>query len=156
MAISTDAAIHVFGTQDSVDNSSSAVTDGSFSVTGDTSDWTNDDDAPRATAVLKFQYPSGTIDTGGVHLFMVKQNIDGTNDEPATDSNFEQHYVGTFPTDAGLAATTDNYIDLGYQFELPNSYTSQVYHFYIKNDCGVTMSAGWTLKITPASDAPHA
>lgn len=158
MAISTDSVIHFFGTQDTVTagGGTSAVTDGSLSADADTDTWTNDDDAPLAEAVLKFQYPSGTIDTNGVHLYMRKHNIDSTNDEPVVDSNWENHYVGTFPTDAGLAATTDNYLSLGHLIELPNGYTSQVYEFAIKNDCGVTLTAGWTLKITPVTYGPHA
>lgn len=158
MAISTSSAIDFFGTQDTVSagGGTSAVTDGSFSAAADTIEWTNDDDAKEAGFALKFQYPSGIIDTNGVHLYMTLKNIDSTNDEPETDSNYEEHYVGTFNTDAGLAATTDNYLTLGHNVELPNQYTSQVYKFNIKNDCGVTLTAGWTLKITPVSVGPHA
>lgn len=156
MAIGADSAVDFFGTRDQLDSTSAAVTDGSISATGDLDEWTNDDDAPSAVFDLKFQYPSGTIDTNGVHLYMTFRNINSTNDEPETDANFEQHYVGTFPTDAGLAATTDNYLTLGHEIELPNMYTSQVFKFFIKNDCGVTMSAGWTLFITPKTIGPHA
>ena len=158
MAINTDNLIDFFGTQDVVSASggTSAVTDDSFSAAADMDEWTNDDDAPFAVAVLKFQYPSGTIDTGGVHLYMQLKNIDSTNDEPQPDANFEQHFIGTFPTDAGLAATTDNYVSLGQQFELPNHYSSQVYEFAIKNSCGVTLTAGWTVKVTPVTKGVHA
>lgn len=160
MAISTDSVIDFFGTQDTVTagGGTSAVTDGSFSASGDvvSGGWTNDDDAPDAGFVLKFQYPSGTIDTNGIHLFARLMNVDSTNDEPQPDSNWENHYLGTFRTDAGLAATTDNYLTLGHTARLPNHYTSQVYEFYVKNDCGVTMTAGWTLKIMPVSPGPHA
>jgi len=156
MAIGTDALIDFFGTQDSVDSTSSAVNDGAFSVAADAAAWTNDDDAELASFVLKFQYPSGTIDTNGIQLFARLMNIDGTSDEPTPDSNWENHYLGTFPTDAGLAALTDHVLSLGHDVELPNMYTSQVYEFYIKNDCGVQMTAGWTLKITPKAKAPHA
>lgn len=158
MAIGTGAVIDFFGTQDTISagGGTSAVTDTSFSATGDTIEWTNDDDAIKAGLVLTFQYPSGTIDNNGVHLYMTLRNINSTADEPESDSGFENHYVGTFPTDSGLAATTDNDLTLGHNIELPNQYTSQVYKFFIKNDCGVTMTAGWTLKITPVSPGPHA
>jgi hypothetical protein len=158
MAITTDSLIDFFGTQDTITagGGTSAVTDGSYSAAADTVTWTNDDDAPAAVFVLKFQYPSGTIDQNGIHLFMQLHNIDSTNDEAQPDANYESHYVGSFPTDAGLAATTDVYVSLGHTVELPNMYTSQVYEFYIKNDCGVTMTAGWTLKVTPVTKGPHA
>ena len=43
MAISTDALIDFFGTQDEVTTTPSEVTDTSFSIATDTSTWTNDD-----------------------------------------------------------------------------------------------------------------
>lgn len=156
MAITTDDTIHKFGTQDAVDSTSAAVTDGSFSANTDITSWTNDDDAIEAGFVLKFQYPSGTINGDGIHLYARLMNVDSTNDEPQSDSGWPHHYLGTFKTDTGLAATTDNYLTLGHNVELPNQYSSQVYEFYIKNDCGVSMSAGWTLKVTPVSPGPHA
>lgn len=53
MAISTDAAVEFFGTQDTVTSSSSSVADNAFSVAGDITTWTNDDDAPMASIVLE-------------------------------------------------------------------------------------------------------
>lgn len=157
MAISTDSAIHFFGTQDTVTagGGTSAVTNTSFSAAADTVTWTNDDDAPYAAFVLKFQYASGTITQDGIDLFMQLHNIDSTNDENQPDSNLNSHFMGTFPTDAGLGTSTDQYVALPYLIELPNQYTSQVYEFYIRNNSGVTMAAGWTLKITPVALGPH-
>lgn len=158
MAISTDSAIHFFGTQDTVTatGGTSAVTNTNFSATGDvvSGGWTNDDDAPLAMFGLKFQYPSGTIVEDGVHLYARLMNIDGTNDEAQPDANYQQHYLGTFVPDTGLGATTDTYIALG-PVALPNAYTSQVYEFYLENQIDVTMSAGWTLKVTPLTYGPH-
>jgi len=150
-ALPTDSVIDKFGDQDIVTagGGTSAVSNTTYSVTADAAAWTNTDDAELAAFVLKFQYPSGTITTGGIHLFARLMNIDGTNDEPIPDSNYEEHQLGTFPTDSGLAAVTDNYVSLGYDVQLPNMYTQQIYEFYIKDDCGVTLTAGWTVKITP-------
>lgn len=158
MAIGTDAAIHFFGTQDTVTvaGGTSAVTNTSFSASGDvvSGGWTNDDDAPMAAVVLKFQYPSGTIVADGIHLYYRLMNIDGTADEPQPDASHKQHYCGTFVTDAGQAATTDTYYAI--TIALPNTYTSQVYEFYVENQCDVTMTAGWTMKVTPLTIGPHA
>ena len=49
MAISTDAAINFFGTQDTLGTSSATVADAAISIAGDQSKWTNDDDAPQAS-----------------------------------------------------------------------------------------------------------
>jgi len=156
MAIGTDSTIHFFGTQDSVDDgSTSAISNTAFSVAADITDWTNDDDAPLATFVLKFQYPSGTIVADGIHLFAKLNNIDSTNDEDVPSASYPHHYLGTFVTDGGLSATVDQYIGLG-PVALPNQYTSQSYSFYIQNDTNVTVSASWTLKITPMTLGPHA
>ncbi len=159
MAIAANDAIHKFGTQDTVTvaGGTSAVTDGSFSASGDVvaSGWTNDDDAPLAIFVLKFQYPSGTIVEDGIHLYARLMNIDGTNDEAQPDANYKQHYLDTFVPDTNLAATTDTYIASSI-VALPNTVTSQVYEFYVENQSDVTMTAGWTIKITPLTYGPHA
>lgn len=157
MAIGTDATIHFFGTQDVVTagGGTSAVTDTSFSVDADAAEWTNDDDATKAGMILKFQYPSGTITAGGILLFASLSEVDSTNDEPLVDSGWSPHYLGMFRTDTNQAATTDTYYTLGHHFELPNLETSQKYKFFVKNSCGVTMTAGWTLTIAPVADGPH-
>lgn len=161
MAIATDAIIDFFGTQDTVTagGGTSAVSNGAFSASGDvvSGGWTNDDDAPLAGFVLKFQYPSGTIVADGVHLYCRLLNIDSTNDEPQPDAGWSPHYLGTFTTDTNQAATTDTYYTLDQGLvRLPNHYTSQVYEFYIENQTDVTLTAGWTLKITPITGGPHA
>ena len=159
MAIGSNSAVYFYGTEDTVTagGGTSAVTNTSFSASGDvvSGGWTNDDDAPLADFVLKFQYPSGTIVADGIHLYARLINIDSTNDEPQTDSGWSQHYLGTFVTDTGQAATTDTYYSLT-NVALPNKETSQEYEFYVENQTDVTMTAGWTLKITPKTMGPHA
>ena len=78
-------------------------------------------------------------------------NIDSTNDQITPDANFGHVYLGSFPLDDTIST---QYIPL--DIRLPNTYTSQVYEFYIENNGGQTMSAGWTLKITPKTIGPHA
>lgn len=155
MAISTNAAIEFFGTQDTVTagGGTSAVTDGSFSASGDvvSGGWTNDDDAPMASAVLTCAYATAPTANTSVNLYARLMNIDGTNDAITPDSNNTHVYLGSFPLDD---TTSTQYIPL--DVRLPNQYTSQVYEFYIENNGGQTISAGWTLKITPKAIGPHA
>lgn len=157
MTISTNDAIRKYGTQDlvSAGGGTSAVTNGSYSASGDAATWTNDDDADQASAVLTMQYPSGTITTGGVQLLCRLLNGDGTTDEPPLSANWTGHFLGTFTTGTGMSATTNYAIESG-PFLLPAMKSSQEYEFYLKNACGVTMTAGWTLKITPVADGPKA
>ncbi len=153
MAIGTNDLIRKFGTQDTVTSSSAAVSSGAYSVVGSIVEWVNDDDTPEASFVLTWQYPSGTINTGGIQLFCRLKDIDGTGDEPSLTANWIGHFLGNFPTGTGMSATTNYSIELG-PVELPVSYTSNKYEFYVLNSCGVTMSAGWSLKVTPVSVGP--
>lgn len=154
MAIGTNDTIWKYGTTDVADDGATqAVSDGAYSA--DPTTWTNDDDSTHASFVLKFQYPSGTIDQNGIILFARLMNNNSTTDEPVPSNNWPNHYLGAFPTGTGMSATTDYAVELG-PVELPSMKTSQEYEFYFKNDCNVTISAGWQLTVTPMSVGPHA
>ncbi|MEE8208767.1 MAG: hypothetical protein V3T88_07450 [Nitrosomonadaceae bacterium] len=156
MAIVTDDTIDKFGTQDAVDDgSTAALTDTSVSVTADITSWVNDDDAPRAKLVLTWQYASGTIDAGGhVNLFYSKNNILSTSDENVPAAGNLKHFVGTFVVDENLSTATDELIAI--TIELKNWVTSSSYDFAIENRTGVTMAANWDIDITPLTVGPHA
>ena len=151
MAISTDAAIEFFGTQDTVTSSSSSVASAAFSVSGDIAAWTNDDDAPRASVILKCAYASAPTANSVVSLYARLINIQSTNDQDAPDANYRHAYLGSFPLND---VTSTQYIAL--DVTLPNTKTSQEYEFYIENSGGQTMSAGWDLYVTPKTIGPHA
>lgn len=154
MAIGTDAGVWYFGTEDAADDgATAAISDGAYS--NDPVAWTNDDDAPDASFTLKFQFPSGTIDTNGIHLFARLLNNSSTVDEPVPSANWAGHWLGIFPTGTGMAATTDYAVVIG-PVPLPSKKTSQEYEFYLKNDCNVTISASWALTVTPMALGPHA
>jgi hypothetical protein len=151
MAISTDALIEFFGTQDTVTSLSSSVTNGSFSVAGDVTTWTNDDDAPMASVVFEGTYSVAPDANSSVNLYARLMNIQSTNDQDAPDANYGHVYLGSFPLND---VTTAQYISI--DVTLPNTKTSQEYEFYIENDGGQTLSAGWDLYVTPKTYGPHA
>lgn len=155
MAISTDAGIEFFGTQDTVTagGGTSSVTNTSFSVSGDvvSGGWTNDDDAKYVKMVGAFTFSTAPGNNTFIHLYARPLNIDGTNDPPIPDANNRIGWVGAFFLDQ---VTSAQYPFI--EFKLPNFQTSQIYEFYIENRSGQTLSAGWTLKITPAANGPHA
>lgn len=159
MTISTNDAVRKFGTQTTVTagggTAAVSATAGTYSASGDAAAWTNSDDVPLASFVLTVQYPSGTITAGGIQLMARLLNTDGTGDEPATTANWIGHWLGNFLTGTGMAATTNYSIALG-PVELPCAKTGQEYEFYVVNNCGVQLTAGWTLKITPTTDGPKA
>lgn len=150
MTIDTDAVIDFFGTQDDVSNTSSAVLDGSMSVSADTSDWTNDDDAPVAAVIFEATYATAPDANSTVSLYAQLMNIVGTDDADAPDTNNLHVHMGNFKLND---VTTRQHVPL--DVDLPNTVTSQVYHFFVLNNAGQTLSAGWQLHITPKSPGPH-
>ena len=150
MAIGTDAAIQFFGTQDTVTSSSSLVANDAFSVSGDVTTWTNDDDAPQAAVVFEGTYSVAPDASSLVLLYARLLNVQGTNDPDAPDANFLHTFLGAFPLND---VTTAQYSSI--VVDLPNTKTSQEYEFYILNQGGQSLSAGWDLYVTPVTVGPH-
>ena len=151
MAISTDALIEFFGTQDTLGTSSAAVADAAFSVAGDLSTWTNDDDAPRASVTILANYSVAPDANSALNLYVRPLNIQSTNDQEIPDANFTHTFVGSFPVND---VTTAQYVSI--DISLPNTVTSQQYEFYIENQTGQSLPAGWDLYVTPKTYGPHA
>lgn len=153
MAISTNATIWVFGTQDEVTTGTpGTVADGAFGDPGQ--DWTNDDDAPWASAVLKFQFDTTFPTAGSIGLYARLIDIQSTNDEQ--DDSDGWHFLGTFKIGYGLTADTDYYAAIPL-FALPQAGASQVTRFKIKNEgTSQTIGSGWQLWVTPKTYGPHA
>ena len=159
MAIGTNALIDFFGTQEVVTagGGTSAVADAAFSVTADAIEWDNADDAPEAGAVLIAQWATATSIAGkSINLYGRLQDIQSTNNATVPSATNRVVYLGTFIAPASTA-TTNFYMPLSAgRMALPNQYTSQVIEFYIENLTGQTITAGWTLRVTPITQGPHA
>jgi hypothetical protein len=151
MAISTGTAIEFFGTQETLGTSSGAVSNGAFSVAGDLSTFTNTDDAISASVTLLANFSVAPTASTALNLFLRLLNVEGTNNNPVPDANFQHNYVGNFPLNDTSGA---QYITL--DINLPNSKTSQEYEFYIQNESGQTLIAGWDVYVTPKAIGPHA
>lgn len=155
MTIGADAAIEYFGTLDPLGNTTSAVTNNSFSDgTNDLNAYTNSDDAPMATAALEFTTAT-TGDAGSViNLYAKLLDVGNatTEDTEVPDANFPHIFLGAFPhNNPSTGAQTASI-----RMTLPNAKAGQVYHFYIENKTGQTISAGWELSITTVTYGPHA
>ena len=156
MAIGTDSVVEFFGTQDEVTTGTpGTVASGAFSAAGDTADWTNDDDAPLGSAVLKCQFDTTAPTYGTVNLYCSLQNVLGTDDEGNVDDNFRPVPLGAFAIDESIAADTDYVMTIA-TFTMRNTKSSQVYRFYIENTTGETIGTNWELHITPKTHGPHA
>lgn len=156
MAISTDALVFFDGTQDEVTAASpGSVANDAFSAAADTVDWTNDDDAPLAAAVLKAQFVTTMPTAGSVNLYSQPKAIQSTNDPPEPSANYGREFLGVFAIPFGVAADTDFWVPIPL-IALPWLQTSQVLHFFIENaGTGQTIAAGWQLWITPVTQGPH-
>ena len=151
MTIGTDSAVDFFGTQDSLDSSSASVADAAFSVVGDLVAWVNDDDAPQASIVLEATFGSAPDTNSSVALFAQLNNVQSTKDQLAPTANYQHTYIGSFPV---KNVTSAQFITI--PASLPNNGTSQSYNFFIQNNAGQTISAGWDIHITPKTIGPHA
>jgi len=151
MAIGTDSAVEVFGTQDSLDDTSGSVADAAFSAASDLLTWTNDDDAVSASVVLEATFGSSPDANSSVTLFAQMIDIQSTSDQLVPTANFQHVFIGTFPV---KDVTSAQFIPV--TVGLPNNATSQIYQFFIQNNAGQTISAGWDIHITPTAIGPHA
>tara|TARA_R110000851_G_scaffold174117_1_gene320384 strand:- start:31 stop:486 length:456 start_codon:yes stop_codon:yes gene_type:complete len=151
MAISTGSAIEFFGTQDTLGTSSAAVADAAFSVAGDLSTWTNDDDVVSASVTLLANFSVAPTANTSVNLYLRLLDVQSTNDGTVPDANFQHTYVGSFPLNDSTVA---QYITI--DICLPNSVTSQQYEFYVENQSGQSLPAGWDIYVTPKAIGPHA
>lgn len=151
MAITTDATIEFFGTQDTLGTSSAAVATDAFSIASDLSTWTNDDDAPMASVVLLANLTVAPNANSVINLYLRLLNIQSTNDQDVPDANFQHVYVGSFPLND---VTTAQYCAI--DIRLPNTVTSQQYEFYVENKSGQSLPAGWDIYVTPKTYGPSA
>ena len=151
MAIGTSSAVEFFGTQDTLGTSSAAVADGSFSIAGDLSTWTNDDDAVMAAVILLANFSVAPDASSSINLYLRPLAIQSTNDQEVPDANFQHTYVGSFAVND---VTTAQYVTI--EISLPNTKTSQGYEFYVENQTGQSLPAGWDIYVTPKAVGPAA
>jgi len=158
MAIAEDALIDFFGTQELITHATTAgaIANDAFSVVqaADVLSWTNADDAPACTMVLKCQWGTAPTDGSVINIFARKLAIDGSNDSPKPTAINRDQLIGRFVVDGDVATATDAYLVTDWM-ELPNHQTSQIYDTYLENKTGQQISSGWTLKVRGSTKGPH-
>ncbi len=160
MAIGTDDGIWTFGTQDEVTSGTPAtISDNGYGKAdqGASVNWTNDDDAPFGSAVLKLQFDTTFPTVGSVDLYAHVLNIQSTNDPGVPDaSNDVLGFVGSFPIDFGIAADVDFYTFIE-NFAMPAVGAAQAIDWYLLNNAtGQTIGVSWQLWVRPKALGPHA
>ena len=156
MAIGTDAAIEVFGTTDAVDDgTTSTINNAAMSAAADITAWTNDDDAPTAMLVLRWQFTTGTI-TGKINIHVRPINIDGTDDPPQPTTTDKLGFAGSFDIASGQTVDVDTPYTQVVSLMSFSTKTSQEYEFYLFNNTGVQILANWDLDVIPKTLEPAA
>ena len=160
MAIGTNDGIFKFGTQDEVTSGTPAtIATNVFGKAdqGASVNWTNDDDAPLGSAVLKVQFDTTMPTVGSIGLYAHVLNIQSTNDPGVPDgSNDIAGFVGSFPIDFGVANDVDFYTYIE-NFQMPALGAAQAIDWYLFNNAtGQTIGVSWQLWITPKALGPAA
>lgn len=110
---------------------------------------TNGGGYPDALFVLSCTFGTAPTENTAVVLLARPINIDSTNDsEPPENgaATFKGRYIGAFTLNN---VTTAQYISL-VAYDLP----AEAEYYIWNNATGQTLSAGWTLKITPRTYGP--
>lgn len=110
---------------------------------------TDDPGYPFVRFVLAVTFGAAPTAGRGINLYERKLNIDGTNDAPEPDASYKYDLIGTFIVDG---VSTTQYLALDYR---PRP-SHQDAEYYLENQAGQTISAGWTLKATPFTLQPGA
>lgn len=123
-------------------NTMVAADDATYGVVADGSSY------PDADFVLAVAFGTAPSVNTAIDLYAQELNIDGTNDAVAPTTTHRKRYIGSFVV---INQTAMQYIKLtAYDVPLEASY------FLHNNATGQTMSAGWTLKVTPRTIGPAA
>ena len=103
---------------------------------------------PDADFVLNVTFGTAPTINTALDLYAQELDIDGTSDAAAPTATYKQRYIGSFVVNA---VTTAQHLKV-HAYDVP-----LVASYYLHNNAtGQTMSAGWTLKVTPRTIGPAA
>ena len=103
---------------------------------------------PDAEFALRCQWATITsIENKTIDLYARELNFDSTNDAIAPTATYTHRYINSFRISA-VGANTDQYMKIK-AYDVPKEA-----EYYIINSSGQTISAGWTLKVTPVTNKP--
>lgn len=104
---------------------------------------------PRCDVALKIACTASiALASNTIALYRRDLNYDSTNDDTAPNASNLAKLAGVFVVPASTTVNTTNYINLT-DVTLPGCDCE----FYIQNNLGVNVTLGWTLKVTPKTDA---
>ena len=143
-------AIVVLGTTKTLEASGASIANAAMSLATTSTYGIVADGAsyPDADFVLSVTFGVAPTINTTIDLYAQELDIDGTSDAAAPTTTYKQRYIGSFVVNA---VTTAQPLKIrAYDVPLVASY-------YLHNNAtGQTMSAGWTLKVTPRTIGPAA
>lgn len=101
---------------------------------------------PDAKFVLAATFSVAPAEGTTITLYAQSLDIDGTNDTDVPEATRPTVFVGVFVVNN---VTTTQYLEL-----IANDVPWLASYYLHNNGTGQTISAGWTLKVTPATRAP--
>lgn len=152
MANTTNESLFTEGTEVVINNTTGlSVANGAFTAAATTNlSITNLESRPLMDIAGSFTFSAAPAAAGKtIDLYFRFINIDGTNDEPAIDAEFEGHYRGSFRLDAAAGVTTHYFLLENVSAPKP----SRTVEVYCKNSSGQTMTA-FKLAVTPHGYVP--
>lgn len=123
-------------------NTLAQADDASYSVASDGAYY------PDAKFVLAATFATAPTEGTTLALYAQPLDIDGTNDAEAPETTRPTVFIGTFTVNN---VTTAQYIEL-----IAQDVPWNARYYLHNNSTGQTLSAGWTLKVTPCTVAPAA
>lgn len=145
-------AIAVWGTEKTLEANGGSIASAAVTIADDATYGIVADGAsyPDAEFVLVCQWATVTsIENKSIALLARDLDIDSTNDQFAPTATFNHRFIGAFNISAG-SANTNQY------FKLTAQDVPKLAQYYLLNQSGQTISAGWTLKVTPKTYKPAA
>ena len=142
----------VYGTQTTLEGSGASVASQAYYLASSKAPLSSADhlDYPYGTFVLTCAFAAAVAAAVQVDLYQCDQNIDGTSDAPTVAAGYQMRYIGSFPLPSGTSASGT------YPLSGRLAPLSKEANYYIMNNTAQTLSAAWTLKVTPCTMGPVA
>lgn len=136
-----------FGTQRTLEANGASIANNAIAAADDAdySTATHGSNYPDAEFVASFTF--SVAPTEGTVLALIARtiNIDGTADAEAPEATRADRYIGSF--------TVNNVTTLQYAAVFGRNVPREATYYLLNSGTGQTVSAGWTLKVTPMTYA---
>ena len=150
MTIDVNDLQNKYGTLTDLANTSGAVLINSFSAQTDLLSWENTEDLPTAGIVGLFTFSTAPSASSPMLLLYARPlNIDGGDSADIPSANVQREFLGIF----SLAPRT-GLQKIPLVASLLALKSAQTFEFYVENQSGETLDAGWSLQITPTTVGP--